>query len=186
VRLPVLYRINAWRLKRKAVSMDSMKLQELVLRIEEVLDKKNICTVAVAGAPGTGKSKAARIIREQGFFRIPPERLFVIDDLKGPGGERYSRKDIDLIIKKAKGKALFMFDFRAASYLKKADFGILLHLEEKKRLMNLKSRSERSYRRYRKRYYRLPPFPLRFNSNNTYVCSENFSDMVRTVYEGLY
>lgn len=182
----MLYRLNACRLKRKGIPLDNVRLQELVLRIEGVLEKKNICTIAVAGGPGTGKSKAARLLRERGFFTLPPERLFVIDDLKGPDGERYSRKEIDLIIRKARGKAFFLFDFRAARYLKRADFGILIHLEEEKRLKNLKKRSERSYRRYRKKYYRIPPFSLRFNHDNTYVCPGNFSDMVGAAYEGLY
>lgn len=182
----MLCRLNTRRLKRKAIPLDRARLQEFALRIEEVLYKKNICTIAVAGSPGTGKSKAARLLREKGFFTIPPEKLFVIDDLNGPHGERYTRREIDLIIKRAQGKALFLFDFKAARYLKKADFGILLHLEEEERLMNLKKRSYRSYRRYRGMYYRLPPFPLRFNPDNTYVCLISFSKMVGVAYEGLY
>lgn len=162
------------------------RVPELAAEIERVIEEKGAYTVAVAGSPGTGKSKAARFIREHGFFTIPPEKVFVIDDLRGPEGERYRRQELAGMEERAVGKVLFLFDFRAARYLKRADLGILLQPGEKERIENLKKRSPRSYRRYGKRFYRFPPVPRRFKQGSLYICRENFHDMLGAVHEGLH
>jgi len=132
--------------------------------------KRGRCVVTFTGGPGCGKSTLARLVEEDGFFSIPAEKLFIIDDLRGPGGERYSKKQLKALIHQVRGKIFLLFDYRAAVYLKNADLCIILDLEEEQRLKNLKERSRRGYRRYRGRFYSVPPIPLRWKPKDVYVC----------------
>jgi hypothetical protein len=83
-------------------------------------------------------------------------------------------------------QAFFVFDFRAARYLKGADFVVLLEMRENIRINNLKQRSGRSYRRYRKFYYRLPPVPVKVKKEAVYVCSENMLRYLGDEHESLH
>jgi len=139
-------------------------------RIEDTLLKRGRCVVTVAGSPGCGKSTLARRVKEDGFFSIPAEKLFIIDDLRGPGGERYSIRQLKHLMRQAGDKVFLLFDYRAAVYLKNADICIILDLEEEQRLKNLKERSHRGYQRYRGRFYIVSPIPLRWKPEDVYVC----------------
>ncbi len=168
--LQLVHKINALRIIKKALKLDEKNIPSLVRRIEGFFSERGGCVISVTGAPGCGKSTLARRAKEEGLFSIPAEKLFIIDDLRGPEGERYSRRQLKTVIRQAGDKVVLLFDYRAAVYLKNADICIILGLEEEQRLKNLKVRSHRGYRRYRGRFYSISPIPLRWNPQNVYVC----------------
>jgi predicted ATPase len=169
----VLYKINAIRLIKKSVTLDEQGVSQLTGRIMECLNSKGRCVIACAGSPGSGKSTLARLVRKRGFLSIPVEKLFVVDDLKGPGKEKYSRKDLPALVNNLKGLVLLLFDYKAALYLKKADIGIIGIVSEKDRLSRLKNRSAWGYKKYRKKFYRVPPIPFNFKKENIYTYPGN-------------
>ncbi len=168
--LKLVRKIYALRIIKKAPNLDEHNTQSLERRIESLFLERGSCVILVTGAPGCGKSTLARRAKEEGFFSTPAERLFIIDDLRGPGGERYSRRQLKTVMRQAGNKVVLLFDYRAAVYLKNADICIILDLEEEQRLKNLKVRSYRGYRRYRSRLYSISPIPLCWNPQNVYVC----------------
>ena len=182
----MLYKINTKRLIKKGVLLNKKNIYQLSERIRESLTSKGRCLVAYIGSPGSGKSTIARLIRQHGFLTIPKEQLFVIDDLRGPENIKYRRKDLPALIETLNNRVLLMFDFRAAIYLKSADIGILALVGEEERLQNLKKRSAWAYKKYKTRWYRMPPVPFSFNKNNFYVCSGKIIDLLRCESENMY
>jgi predicted ATPase len=165
----VLYKINAKRLIKRSVFIDEKGAAQLTGRIRGCLKSNGICVVACAGSPGSGKSTLARLVKEKGFLSIPKEQLFVVDDLKGPGKQRYRRKDLPELINNLNDKVLLLFDYRAALYLKKADIGIIGIVNEEDRLNYLKNRSSWAYKKYKSRYYSVPPVPFTFKNDDIYT-----------------
>ncbi|MCK5568072.1 MAG: hypothetical protein KAJ15_00035, partial [Spirochaetes bacterium] len=161
---------NTKRLIKKGIHLNKKNINQLGERIRESLTCKGRCLVAYIGSPGSGKSTIARLIRQHGFLAIPKEQLFVIDDLRGPDNRKYRRKDLPALIETLNNRVLFMFDFRAAIYLKRADIGILALVGEEERLQNLKKRSAWGFKKYKRRYYRTPPIPIAFNKRNIFIC----------------
>ena len=104
---------------------------------------------------------------------IEKDQIYVVDDLKGENGERYTKKTIRELNPSQISKLFILIDYRAARYLKKADIGLYIVLNEKERLSNLKKRSPRSFKRYRKRIYRYPPIPFTYDYKDFYICREN-------------
>lgn len=169
----LLYKINTKRLVKRAVFLDEKNIVFLEKRIKKAVETKGRCVVAVGGGAGSGKSTLARFIKKQGFLSIPKNELFIVDDLRGPEGERYKRKDLGAIVDSINKKVFLLFDFRAALYLKRADICILFMLEEAERVENLKKRSLGRYNKYKKRYYSVPPTPFSLKTEDTYIVSEN-------------
>ncbi len=169
---PLIRKINALRVVSEAQVMGEKAIPVLERRIEDALSKCGRCIIAVAGGPGCGKSTLARRVKEEGLFYIPAEKLLIIDDLRGSAEEHYSRRQLKTVIQKAVDKVVLLFDYRAAVYLKNADICIILDLKEEQRLKNLKARSNRGYRRYRGRFYSVPPIPLRWTPEDVYVCGD--------------
>ncbi len=170
--MPLIHKINTLRLIGKAQVLGRDNVSSLVRRIESLLSERGSCVIAVTGGPGCGKSTLAHRVKEDGLFSRPAEYFFIIDDLRGPGGERYSRRQLITVTRQARDKVVLLFDYRAAVYLKKADLCIVLVLTEEQRLKNLKARSHRGYRRYRGRLHSVSPVPLRWKPEDVYVCSD--------------
>lgn len=168
----MLYRINGKRLFKRGIYLDKENIPKLIRKIKETVQQKGNCLVCITGSPGSGKSRIANFVKKNGFFSIPQKELLVIDDLRGPNGEQYQKRDLRMIVKTLRGIVILLFDFRAARYLRRADMGIMLRVDEEKRLQNLMNRSNRGYRRYKKKFYRIPPVPFTFNKGNFYICSE--------------
>ena len=174
----MLYKLNTKRLIKKGIHLNKKNINQLGERIRESLTSKGRCLIAYIGSPGSGKSTIARLIRQHGFLAIPKEQLFVIDDLRGPDNRKYRRKDLPALIETLNNRVLFMFDFRAAIYLKRADIGILALVGEEERLQNLKKRSAWGFKKYKRRYYRTPPIPIAFNKRNIFICPGDVSDLL--------
>ena len=173
----MLHRFHAKRLINKGISLNTDNVREFETRINSSLMEKGSCIVAFIGSPGSGKSTLARRFRKEGFLSYPKESIFVIDDLFGPDGERYRRKDL-LKLMRVKDKKLFLlFDFRAAKYFPRADIVILLMVAEKERLQNLQRRSSWGYKKYKKGFYSIPPIPFSINESNIYICFQDCLEM---------
>lgn len=172
----MLYKINAKRLINKSTRLTKGNTNQIEKRINDLLTAEGSCRVIFTGAPGCGKSILARAIKQKGFLNLPKNRLFIIDDLRGPDNKKYKRKELPFLIDAIKGRVLLLFDYKAALYLKKADFCFILDINEEERLNNLKMRSAWGFKKYKSRFYRTPPVPLTFSKNKTYVCSGNVLD----------
>jgi hypothetical protein len=174
-----IYRLYAGWLYKRGRVLHKSTIDAFELHIQEIMEKKGSCTITVIGSPGTGKSTAARVVRAGGLFSIPKEKIVVVDDLFGEKGERYRVKDLKSMSGTLTGKLLILFDYRAARYLKNADIGLILMVGESERLSNLGKRSPRSLKRYRKKFYRMPPIPFTYKPLNTYVCGEDIVEMLK-------
>lgn len=182
-------RIHTKRLIKKAAPFDRETLSCLECFIRDDVKTKGFSLIAIAGSPGTGKSTCARYIAERGFLSFAREQIMVIDDLRNVKSEkdfgyavrgaRYRSRELPGLVGQLENKVLFLFDFKAARYLKKVDILILLHVDESERLKNLRSRSERGYKRYNRRMYRTPPIPLGFRSERAFVCRESLLNILR-------
>jgi len=169
----MIYRLHARGIGKKGDIFNEDSISSFESRVKKILDNKGICTLIIIGSPGTGKTSAAKEFIRRGFLSFEKEKTYVIDDLRGENGERYTKKSIRHFDHLQYGKLLILIDYRAAWYLKNADIGLFITLNEDKRLMNLKSRSPRSLRRYKKRFYRNPPIPYTYNYKDFYICKEN-------------
>lgn len=172
----MLYKINAKRLINKSTHINKGNLIQIEKRITDTLTAKGSCHVVVTGAPGCGKSTLARTIKQKGLLKIPKEQLFIIDDLRGSGRKKYKRKELPILVEALKDQVLLLFDYKAALYLKKADFGVILVIDEKERLNNLRKRSAWGFKKYKNRFYGTPPIPFTFRKRNIYVCSGDVLD----------
>ena len=175
----MLRRLKAARAARRATPLTRETVGLLQDRIGKIVAERGRCVIAVAGSPGSGKSRCARRIRERGVFSYPPRSVTVIDDLKTSEGTRVSRGGLNKALQ-ADGRVLgFLFDYRAALYLRRADLCILLMAPEGARLDNLRKRSPRSRERYGKARYRLTPLPL-FppRPGLLFVCTEDLAALL--------
>jgi len=175
----MLRRLKAARAARRATPLKRETVGLLRDRIGEIVAERGRCVIAVAGSPGSGKSRCARRIGERGVFSYPPRSVTVIDDLKTPEGTRVSRGGVYKALQ-AEGRVLgFLFDYRAALYLRRADLCILLMAPEGARLDNLRKRSLRSRERYGKAHYRLIPLPLfAQRPGSLFVCTEDLAALL--------
>jgi replication-associated recombination protein RarA len=169
----LLNKINAKRLINKCIRLNKGNTDLLEKRINDLLTAKGCCYAVFTGAPGCGKSTLARAIKQKGFLNLPKDRQLVIDDLRGPDNKKYSRKELSSLIDTIKDRVLLLFDYKAALYIKKADFCLILDIDEEERMNNLKKRSAWGFKKYKSRFYRTPPVPLYYNKNNTFICSGN-------------
>ena len=166
-----IHKLHALRVLKSSPVLDKRTVGILARRVEEIRTEGGKFLVAIAGGPGCGKSTLARHVKKQGLLTRPPEEFFVIDDLRGPEGERYSKRQVRTVIDTVADKTVLLFDYRAAEYVKNADLVIILAVDEDRRIRNLKNRSHRGYRKYRGRMFSVSPIPLRLKSE-VYICRE--------------
>jgi hypothetical protein len=175
----MLRRLKAARAARGATPLTRETIGLLQDRIGKIVAERGRCVIAVAGSPGSGKSRCASRIGERGVFSYPPRSVTVIDDLKTPEGTRVSRGGLYKALH-AEGRILgFLFDYKAALYLRRADLCILLMVTEGARLDNLRKRSPRSRKRYGKARYRFTPLPLFApHPGSLFVCTEDLATLL--------
>jgi predicted ATPase len=159
---------------RTAAGLGPKDALSLEKRINEIMHEQGNCVIAVSGSPGSGKSTIAARVKEEGFLSFGRDTLFVVDDLRGPNGERYSRRDIKKLSGTIPKRILMLFDYRAALYLKRADMCFILRLDEDERIRNLQQRSARSFKKYRNKWYGIPPIPFSFKKEKVFSCSKTF------------
>jgi hypothetical protein len=169
--IPFIHKLHALQLLSSAPVLDARTIMSLTRRMEKVRTEEGKCVIAVVGGPGCGKSTLARHVKKEGLICRPPEDFFVIDDLRGPDGERYSKRQVREVVGKIRNKIVLLFDYRAAVYLRDADFCIVLAVDENRRIQNLKNRSSRSYKKYRNSIFKVSPMPLRWKED-VYICRE--------------
>jgi len=131
-------------------------------KVKNTFSVKNKVLIGISGSPGSGKTFIAKKIKSKGFFDFKEDEIFIIDDLKDLNNKKYTKKELHTLINKIKNKAIIIFDYRVACYLKNLDFLIVLLPSELERLKNLGMRSIKSLQRYGNRFYRLPPIPLNY------------------------
>jgi hypothetical protein len=156
----VLRRYKTAGLARRAARDTRNSAVSLRDRIVRIVEEKGRCVVAVAGSPGSGKSRCAVYIGEKGVFSYPARSITVIDDLRTSEGLKLARGGLANTLRNDASTLVFLFDYRAALYLRRADVCVLVVPLEESRLENLKRRSRRSSLRYGGWRYRYPPFPL--------------------------
>jgi hypothetical protein len=182
----LLYKLNTKRLIDKCVDLGNENSLSLVTKINEIVLQNGNCVIAVAGSPGSGKSTIARWIKDRGFLTFSREKLFVVDDLRGPDGERYRRRDVRSLGNSLRDKIIMIFDYRAAIYLRKADLCFVLQLNEDERRRNLRRRTSRAFNKYSGKFFRFPPVPLTFTRQNIYNCSKTFIKMLGMTDESMH
>ncbi|HDY87757.1 MAG TPA: hypothetical protein ENH82_06515 [bacterium] len=173
----MLYKIHAKSIIKKGIPLNRNNIKQIGSRVTELLSAKGSCQVIFAGGPGSGKSTLARVIKQKGFLNISKKQLVIIDDLQGPDNKKFKKKELPLLVGAYKNRVLLLFDYKAALYLKNADIGIIIVVTEEERLRNLKKRSTWGYKKYKKRFYRIPPVPFTYKQSDTYVCSGNILDI---------
>lgn len=156
-------------LARRATCSTRNSAVSLRESIADIIDENGRCIVAVAGSPGSGKSRCAGYIRENGVFSYSSRSITVIDDLRTQQGLKIARGGLADRLKNDSNPLVFLFDYKAALYLRRADVCVLVVPPEESRMENLKRRSMRSYRRYGGGRYRYPPYPLLPPSPKTLV-----------------
>jgi len=174
----MLYRLYARWIAKRSINFNSETKSDFESRINEIIKKKKSCTLIVIGSPGTGKTRASQEFTTHGFLSYDKRQIYVIDDLTGENGERYTKKSIRKLTHTHKATLLIFSDFRAARYIRDADIGLFILLHEEKRLSNLKKRSQRSLKRYKKRFYKYPPVPFTYNYEKFYVCRDTLLNVL--------
>ncbi len=182
----LLYKLNTKRLIDKCVDLGNKNSLSIVTKINKILLRNRNCVIAVAGSPGSGKSTVARWIKDRGFLSFSREKLFVVDDLRGPNGERYSRRDVRSLGGALRDRIIMIFDYRAALYLKNADLCFVLQLNEDERKRNLQLRTSRAFKKYSGKFFRFPPVPFTFTRQNIYSCSKNFLKLIGLNNESMH
>jgi Cdc6-like AAA superfamily ATPase len=168
----MLHRLHAKWIAKRGMTFNSETKGDLESCIDEIIQRKKSCTLIVIGSPGTGKTTASQEFIKHGFLSYDKSKIYVIDDLTGENGERYTKKSIRKVTHTHEATLLILSDFRAARYIRNADIGLFIVLHEEKRLSNLKKRSQRSLKRYKNRFYRYPPVPFTYNYEKFYVCHD--------------
>lgn len=174
----MLYRLHAKMIAKKGNAFSKNTKSTIHEIIIKAIQRKGSCILIIAGSPGTGKTFAAKKIIRKGFLSIEKDQTYVVDDLRGENGERYTRMSIRRLNPSQLGKLFILSDYRAARYVRRADIGLYIVLNEEQRLSNLKKRSPRSYKRYRKRFYRYPPIPFSYGYKDFYICMENLQNIL--------
>jgi hypothetical protein len=174
----MLYRLYARWIAKRGINFNSETKSDFESRINEIIKKRKSCTLIVIGSPGTGKTTAAQEFIKHGFLSFYKSQIFIVDDLTGENGERYTKRSVRKLPHAHKAKLLILSDFRAARYIKNADLGLFIVLQEEKRLSNLKKRSRRSIQRYKKRFYKYPPIPFSYDYKDFYICMENLQNIL--------
>ncbi len=174
----MLHRLHAKTIATRGTILNTNTKTVLHEKIVKTIQRKGTCILIITGSPGIGKTSTAKEIIRNGFMSIEKEQIYVVDDLTGENGERYTKKTIRELNPSPLCKLFILIDYRAARYLKKADIGLYLLLHEGERLSNLKNRSPRSYKRYHKRIYRYPPIPFSYDCNDVFICRENLLNIV--------
>lgn len=174
----MLYRLYARWIAKRGINFNSETKSDFESRIKKIIKKRKSCTLIVIGSPGTGKTTAAQEFIKNGFLSFYKSQIYIVDDLTGENGERYTKKSIRKLPHAHKAKLLILSDFRAARHIKNADLGLFIVLQEEKRLSNLKKRSRRSLKRYKKRFYKYPPIPFTYNYEKFYVCRDTLLNVL--------
>jgi len=162
---------------KKAVKLDEKNINLFEYKLRNKVIDKGFAILAIVGPPGSGKTTISNKIINDGFLTFKNEEIMVIDDLIGPESIKYKKRDLKRPENICKRKLLIISDFRAAVYLKRLDFIILLKMDEDKRLENLKKRESRKYKLYKKWYFQIPPIPLRFIKKDLYLV-DNIASVV--------
>lgn len=179
--IPFIRKLHTRQLLTRAPVLDERSVEILTRRLKTLRTEEEKYLIAITGGPGCGKSTLARHVKREGLFARPPQDFFVIDDLRGPEGERYSKRGLKELIEKKRNKIILVFDYRAAEYVRDANLCIVLVVDENRRIQNLKNRSHRGYRRYGNRMFSVSPIPLKRKSD-VYICRE--IDLLKCTAQG--
>jgi len=139
----MFYKLNTKRLLKKGVYLNKNNFNSLKKDIYDIYEKNGKVVILFIGSPGSGKTKVASWIHNNGFLSLSKDQLCIIDDLCGEDNRRYNKSELKTFTEKIKNKIVIIFDYKAAVYIRNPDLIIYLSIDEKRRLMNLKKRSRR-------------------------------------------